>query len=152
MEMQTRWGEEVRVVGSRPELGSWDPAHGVPLQTSGETYPMWSAEIDLDLTSFYEICQTQVYLCGPHRISLFYYKFVICRPFGTSWEQRDNRQFLVFQPSALPVGLKVQEPRAHPPAMTRRGSVLPVECVQQLPTLLSTAVSPPSFPKEARRH
>ena len=28
--------------------------------------------------------------------------------------------------------------------MTRRGSVLPVECVQQLPTLLSTAVSRPA--------
>ena len=129
MEMQTRWGEEVRVVGSRPELGSWDPAHGVPLQTSGETYPMWSAEVDLSLTNFY-------------------YKFVICGPFGISWEQRDNRQFLVFQPSALPVGLKVQEPRPHPPAMTRRGSILPVDCVQQLPTLLSTAVSPPASPKK----
>ena len=77
VEMHTNWGEEVRVVGSRPELGSWDPQQGVPLRT-------------------------------------------------------------------IPVSLKApQSPPADvPPAMCRRGSVLPMESVQQLPTLLSTPVPP----------
>ena len=89
---------------------------------------MWSAATNLDLRAFE-------------------YKFVVVGPFGVRWEDGWNRQFMVFQPSALPVGLKVQKPRTHPPAMTRRGSILPVEC-GQLPTLLATAVSPPVSPKK----
>ena len=131
--MHTNWGEEVRVVGSRPELGSWDPAQGVPLRTNQETYPLWSGTVDL----------------GIHP---FEFKFIITGPWGVTWEQGENRQFLLFQPSAIPVGLKAPNPPPPdgPPAMCRRGSVLPLESVQQLPTLLSTPVSPPGFTKEAR--
>ena len=131
MEMHTRWGEEVRVVGSRPELGSWDPQQGVPLETCQKTYPLWSGTVDL----------------GIHP---FEFKFIITGPWGVTWEQGENRQFLLFQPSAIPVGLKAPNPPPPdgPPAMCRRGSVLPLESVQQLPTLLSTPVSPPASPKK----
>ena len=131
VEMQTRWGEEVRVVGSRPELGSWDPAQGVPLQTCEGLYPMWSGTVDLG-------------------VNPFEYKFIITGPWGVTWEQGPNRKFLLFQPSAIPVSLKVpQSPSEDGPAvMCRRRSILPMESEQQLPTLLSTPVSPPASPKK----
>ncbi|GHC91695.1 alpha-amylase [Nocardiopsis terrae] len=40
--VQTEFGQEVHVVGSTPELGSWNPADGAPLSTGPSTYPEWS--------------------------------------------------------------------------------------------------------------
>lgn len=40
--------EDVRIVGSLPELGSWEPSRALPLSTSEHTYPSWrSAEVSL---------------------------------------------------------------------------------------------------------
>mmetsp|Transcript_17750 Transcript_17750/g.31061 ORF Transcript_17750/g.31061 Transcript_17750/m.31061 type:complete len:311 (+) Transcript_17750:139-1071(+) len=40
--------EDLRLVGSLPELGAWDPARALPLSTSERTYPVWrTAEISL---------------------------------------------------------------------------------------------------------
>lgn len=66
--------EEVRVVGSHPELGAWDPLLAVPLKTSEQQYPLWrTAELLLPI----EVVQYK-YLkvlggavqweAGPHRI------------------------------------------------------------------------------------
>ena len=33
IEYRTNWGEEVRILGSVPELGSWEEEQAVPLQT-----------------------------------------------------------------------------------------------------------------------
>lgn len=43
---QTSIGDEVRLVGSLPEFGAWDPKYAVPLKTSEQLYPIWqSAEL-----------------------------------------------------------------------------------------------------------
>lgn len=39
----TEFGESVRVVGSHSALGSWDPAHGVSLETSADIFPCWAS-------------------------------------------------------------------------------------------------------------
>lgn len=40
--------EELRLTGSLPELGAWDPTHAVPLFTNERIYPVWqTAEIVL---------------------------------------------------------------------------------------------------------
>ncbi|MGH3656327.1 MAG: carbohydrate-binding module family 20 domain-containing protein [Micromonosporaceae bacterium] len=42
---ETVWGENVYLVGNRPELGNWDPAKAVPL--SSATYPTWRGTVSL---------------------------------------------------------------------------------------------------------
>lgn len=39
--VSTSYGQEVSVVGSIPQLGSWNPAHGLRLTTNSNTYPAW---------------------------------------------------------------------------------------------------------------
>ncbi|WP_260458833.1 carbohydrate-binding module family 20 domain-containing protein [Actinotalea ferrariae] len=41
----TVWGQNLRVVGDHPALGSWDPTAGVAL--SSATYPVWRAQVAL---------------------------------------------------------------------------------------------------------
>jgi alpha-amylase len=41
----TVWGQDVRVVGNHPALGSWAPTNGVRLSSS--TYPVWRAAVTL---------------------------------------------------------------------------------------------------------
>lgn len=45
---QTRMGEIVKVTGSGPELGNWNPAHALTLHTSKEEFPIWRAGIFID--------------------------------------------------------------------------------------------------------
>ena len=40
---RTTWGEALRVVGSAPEVGDWNPAEGFALQASA--WPRWSGEV-----------------------------------------------------------------------------------------------------------
>ena len=35
------------MVGSTPELGSWEPADGAPLSTDESTYPEWSGDVSI---------------------------------------------------------------------------------------------------------
>ena len=94
--METRWGEHVRVVGSHEKLGCWDPRKGIPLETSEETYPTWSGSVELDLQGFN-------------------YKFVVVAPCGAvTWEPGEDRSFLFFQPSAMPVELLSPAPKPQP--------------------------------------
>lgn len=37
----TAWGEQVYIIGSIPELGSWNPANAIG-PASSENYPIWS--------------------------------------------------------------------------------------------------------------
>mmetsp|Transcript_119172 Transcript_119172/g.254226 ORF Transcript_119172/g.254226 Transcript_119172/m.254226 type:complete len:369 (+) Transcript_119172:66-1172(+) len=46
---ETRWGEEVRLVGNHEALGMWAPEKGVLLGTSPSTYPEWSGRVSLTL-------------------------------------------------------------------------------------------------------
>lgn len=43
----TTFGQQVFVVGSIPELGSWNPARAVPLYTTASTFPVWTGDAQL---------------------------------------------------------------------------------------------------------
>jgi amylosucrase len=45
MEVHAEYGETLRVVGSIPALGNWDPAKGIPCNP--QNYPIWSCELDI---------------------------------------------------------------------------------------------------------
>ncbi|MBR8742049.1 carbohydrate-binding module family 20 domain-containing protein [Nocardiopsis sp. MG754419] len=45
--VETDPGQEVHVVGSTAELGSWQPADGVALTTDADTYPAWTGTVPL---------------------------------------------------------------------------------------------------------
>ncbi|GAB3171154.1 carbohydrate-binding module family 20 domain-containing protein [Myceligenerans halotolerans] len=49
---ETVWGQNVYVVGDRPELGSWTPANGVAL--SAASYPTWTGTVDLPAGTTFE--------------------------------------------------------------------------------------------------
>lgn len=40
----TKVGEDLRLVGSCPQLGDWSPANGLQLWTTAEMYPLWMSE------------------------------------------------------------------------------------------------------------
>jgi alpha-amylase len=48
----TIFGENIYVVGNRPELGDWNPANGVPL--SAATYPIWRGTVTLPANVTFE--------------------------------------------------------------------------------------------------
>lgn len=45
--VETDPGQEVYVVGSTPELGSWEPGDGALLSTDESTYPEWSGDVSI---------------------------------------------------------------------------------------------------------
>lgn len=74
VQAETWYGQDVRVVGSVPELGSWDPAQGVRLSTDEAGYPTWTGSVDLSEGSAFE------------------YKLVKVAPDGTvEWESGADR-------------------------------------------------------------
>ena len=65
--------QSVVVVGSIPELGEWNPLHGLKLEDG--KFPIWANSIDLKATSF-----------------PFEYKYVLSNNDGTFiWEEQNNR-------------------------------------------------------------
>ncbi|PWK48739.1 subtilisin family serine protease [Actinoplanes xinjiangensis] len=69
---ETRWGQQVSVVGNLPELGGWDPARAVALGPGG--YPVWSGTVSLPPNTTVE------------------FKYVKRDPDGTvTWEPGANR-------------------------------------------------------------
>ena len=48
VDVETRWGDTVAVVGAPKELGCWQPERAVPLCTSPASYPTWRGEIVID--------------------------------------------------------------------------------------------------------
>ncbi|MEV7971720.1 carbohydrate-binding module family 20 domain-containing protein [Cellulomonas sp. NPDC089187] len=48
----TVWGQNIRVVGSIPALGSWNPASGVAL--SSASYPVWRGTVPLPVGTSFE--------------------------------------------------------------------------------------------------
>ena len=45
---QTRIGEIVKISGSGPELGNWNPANALTMYTQPGEFPVWQARIILD--------------------------------------------------------------------------------------------------------
>ncbi|KAJ3501538.1 hypothetical protein NLJ89_g9292 [Agrocybe chaxingu] len=69
----TVWGENIFIVGSLSQLGSWSPAAAIAL--SSATYPVWSVTISLPAST------------------TFQYKFIRKQSDGTViWESDPNRQ------------------------------------------------------------
>eukprot|EP00293_Proteomonas_sulcata_P006183 CAMPEP_0184322476 /NCGR_PEP_ID=MMETSP1049-20130417/124656_1 /TAXON_ID=77928 /ORGANISM="Proteomonas sulcata, Strain CCMP704" /LENGTH=150 /DNA_ID=CAMNT_0026643625 /DNA_START=29 /DNA_END=478 /DNA_ORIENTATION=+ len=50
----TNSGDYVKVVGSVPALGCWQPAAGARLHTDPSSYPMWTGSIEIDSGSLVE--------------------------------------------------------------------------------------------------
>eukprot|EP00746_Dinoflagellata_sp_MGD_P074850 gnl/MRDRNA2_/MRDRNA2_30180_c0_seq1.p1 gnl/MRDRNA2_/MRDRNA2_30180_c0~~gnl/MRDRNA2_/MRDRNA2_30180_c0_seq1.p1 ORF type:complete len:467 (+),score=91.02 gnl/MRDRNA2_/MRDRNA2_30180_c0_seq1:66-1403(+) len=83
VQVSTKLGEEVRLVGSSPQLGCWKPAYGVPLWTTPDTYPVWKSQ--------------SIYISDGVE-----YKYVVIRPrpeghdlhasWGTTWEECSKRR------------------------------------------------------------
>lgn len=44
---KTQFGDKVAIIGNLPLLGHWDPQKAVFLNTTKDTYPVWSIKIDL---------------------------------------------------------------------------------------------------------
>mmetsp|Transcript_58292 Transcript_58292/g.138915 ORF Transcript_58292/g.138915 Transcript_58292/m.138915 type:complete len:1034 (-) Transcript_58292:125-3226(-) len=82
VECKTDLGESLVVVGDAPQVGSWDPSKSkVVLSTGPNTYPTWSAEVELASGSTLE------------------FKFVVLKDGGARWEASvPNRKLTV--PSA----------------------------------------------------
>lgn len=58
----TTWGQDVRIVGSVPALGSWKPASGVALDPAG--YPAWTGSVDLPAGTSFEYKYVKVDASG----------------------------------------------------------------------------------------
>lgn len=67
--VSTQYQQTVRLVGDRPELGSWIPNRGLPLYTDQQNYPVWSTKDPLLLTKgiIYSSCQPSLSSTLPHR-------------------------------------------------------------------------------------
>mmetsp|Transcript_52190 Transcript_52190/g.124397 ORF Transcript_52190/g.124397 Transcript_52190/m.124397 type:complete len:491 (-) Transcript_52190:67-1539(-) len=79
VEVHTHHGDEVRVVGSEPMLGAWNPHFGQVLKTTAEHYPVWYAQVVLPASAFE----------GGHSSE---YKFVVKKQDGhVVWEHIPNR-------------------------------------------------------------
>lgn len=77
MQVETRWGDTVMLVGSVPQLGSWVPNRGMAMTTSSTSYPVWAANLLLTERSEGELIE---------------YKIIVHRADGSIvWENLDNR-------------------------------------------------------------
>jgi trehalose 6-phosphate synthase/phosphatase len=85
---KSQFGDTVRVVGSHPAMGSWDPNRGVNLTTDSDLFPCWksTAPVEVGLHADIE------------------YKYVIIGPDGNvrSWEEYPgNRRFVASGPEMV---------------------------------------------------
>ncbi|MEH2295389.1 DUF1796 family putative cysteine peptidase [Nostoc sp.] len=56
----TQTGESIGLVGSTPELGLWDIRKCIHLRTSGDRYPLWWTDIEIDIQRFLESGDRQI--------------------------------------------------------------------------------------------
>ncbi|KAH9483080.1 Glucoamylase [Psilocybe cubensis] len=78
--VSTVYGESIKLVGSIPQLGSWNPSSAVPLSSSGYTSsnPLWSITATLPAGTSFQ------------------YKFIKVSSSGAvSWESDPNRSYTV---------------------------------------------------------
>ncbi len=80
---QTQPGESIVLVGSPPELGSWDVTRCIPLKTNADHYPLWWTDAALDLPP---------HGTDPSRVA---YKYARLGPEGTvEWEAWGTNRWL----------------------------------------------------------
>ena len=80
LKINTLPGQGVKVVGSHPSLGMWNPTLGVELTTDPNTYPSWSTTILL-----LPLNQT------------IEYKYLVYTTQTTTWESLPNRKLIITQ-------------------------------------------------------
>ncbi|MEH2410097.1 DUF1796 family putative cysteine peptidase [Nostoc sp.] len=56
----TQTGESIGLVGSTPELGLWDIRKCIHLRTSGDRYPLWWTDIEIDIQRSLESGDRQI--------------------------------------------------------------------------------------------
>ena len=137
VEVETRWGDSVVVVGSTPSLGSWDPQRGLRLRTDSSCYPRWQAPTGVPL--------------GPEGAE---YKLVILRGSDESpeWEPLDSNRVLTPATFAedgrlLSVGAKwgsIDSERRS--ALTAAGSPVAIAPLPPSITTTATAAAAPAAP------
>ncbi|MBD2461235.1 lipase [Oscillatoria sp. FACHB-1407] len=89
----TQPGEAIALVGSIPQMGSWDVNRCVRLQTRRDRYPVWS--VDLDLTG----------IESPPE-----YKYIRLRPDGgVEWEAWGSNRWVPIEPEPLPSPVIVED-------------------------------------------
>jgi len=99
----TDFGSKVVVVGSEEVLGNWQADHGVELQTSSTTYPLWSNTVQLKSARVEEEVN---------------FKYVIISPSKQiEWERGPNRRFVcrssgVVETPSAQFGIPVHLPAA----------------------------------------
>lgn len=85
----TQVGESIAIVGNIPEFGEWDVTKCLELRTSGDRYPLWWVETDIDLSPFLDPANDQ-------RIE---YKYVRLYPDeGVEWETQGSNRWLPLDP------------------------------------------------------
>jgi lysophospholipase L1-like esterase len=82
----TQNGEMIGIVGSIPQLGSWDIKQFLSLQTSGDRYPIWWIDIELDALALPNIEASIEQRIG-YKIE---YKYVRIDPNGNAQWESDN--------------------------------------------------------------
>jgi len=92
---ETQLGETIKVVGADPALGSWDPAAGLSLTTTAESYPKWTGKASLVVSSSVPTGHGQGTPCFGF-VGAFHleYKYVRdCQSLGAGfkWENGPNR-------------------------------------------------------------
>ncbi|MGB3518020.1 MAG: DUF1796 family putative cysteine peptidase [Elainellaceae cyanobacterium] len=81
----TQPGECIGLVGNTPELGSWDPARCIRLQTSRDRYPLWWTDLTIQL--------------GDR--SQLEYKYIRLHPDGqVEWESWGSNRWVPIEPIA----------------------------------------------------
>ncbi|TVQ21771.1 MAG: lipase [Leptolyngbya sp. DLM2.Bin15] len=81
----TQPGECIGLVGNTPELGAWDPAHCIRLQTSRDRYPIWWTDLPIQ----------------PGDRSQLEYKYIRLHPDGqVEWESWGANRWVPIEPIA----------------------------------------------------
>lgn len=99
----TEPGETIALVGSTSAMGMWDIAQCVRLQTSGDRYPIWWVDVDLDEGS-----------CGPSddRFSnpKVEYNYVRLRLDNVvEWESLSTKRWVPIETESLPSSIIVED-------------------------------------------
>ncbi|HEY9852167.1 MAG TPA: DUF1796 family putative cysteine peptidase [Leptolyngbyaceae cyanobacterium] len=96
----TQTGELIGLVGSAPELGSWDVNKCVHLKTSGFSYPLWWADVEINLDRSWESSDRQ-------KVE---YKYVRIFPDGrVEWEAWGQNRWIPIESEDLPSSIIVED-------------------------------------------
>ena len=82
VQYDTKWGENLFVLGSHKKLGAWDEAKAIPMHYKEGGH--WSCEVDLQPGG------------------IFFYKYLVRSIFGTRWQEGANNLLVLPEANDLP--------------------------------------------------